>query len=365
MQNYVHRTRKSAVEAAEGELSIAVCHDCGFATNATFDSDRLVYDGNYDNTVSSAVMAAYYREIALQLARRYDIGGGLVVDVGCGNGAFLEAICEVLPRCRALGVDPALKASREMQDGRIALVKDMFHPGLLEESPALVVCRHVLEHIPRPVQFLQAINEGVSKFGTCPCFFEVPDLCWIIENEAFWDFCYEHCNYFTATSLSNALLHGGFEPVATRVEFGSQYLWVEALSGGGQAASGAPSDLAQRMQAYAVRESKLVALTQNFLRARKADGYRIAVWGMATKGVLFSLLVDPDATLFDFCVDANANKQGCYVPLTGHVISAPSVLGGDRLLVVIMNENYKDEIMKACRASGLDAGFVSASGTRL
>jgi hypothetical protein len=97
------------------------------------------------------------------------------------------------------------------------------------------------------------------------------------------------------------------------------------------------------------------------VRELKSDGRTVALWGMATKGVLFSLLTDPDALLIDHCIDVNPNKQGCYVPLTGHVIKAPEALTNAReLTVVVMNQNYADEIRLRCRRLGVDATFVDA-----
>lgn len=81
MQNYVHRTRESAMATSQGEFLLAVCRSCGFAWNRTFDHDRLVYDANYDNAVPSAVMESYYRDIAEFLDDKYDLKGALVVGV--------------------------------------------------------------------------------------------------------------------------------------------------------------------------------------------------------------------------------------------------------------------------------------------
>jgi hypothetical protein len=83
---------------------------------------------------------------------------------------------------------------------------------------------------------------------------------------------------------------------------------------------------------------------------------------MATKGVMFVLLTDPEASLVDACVDVNPNKQGCYVPLTGHPIQAPEALRSlERpLTVVVMNENYRAEIERTCVELGLEATVTTA-----
>lgn len=363
MQNYVHRTRESALSAPDGELLLAVCRTCGFAWNRRFDPARLVYDDNYDNAVPSQVMAEYYREIAAYLVDRHDPGNGLVVDVGCGNGAFLRTILELAPDARGLGVDPALDADRA--EGRLSLVKDAFSPSLVDEGPALVVSRHVLEHIPQPAEFLRLISSAAERFGPFPCFFEVPDLEWVVERETFWDFCYEHCNYFTAASFCRLLAASGFEPTGSRSAFGDQYLWLETTATGGSGLAPGSEDgaTAERLLRYAEDESARISAAREFLRRTRAEGAAAVVWGMATKGVMFTLLTDPDASLVDVCVDVNENKQGCFVPLTGHPIQAPEALRSlERpLTVLVMNENYREEIERACAELGVDATFANAA----
>lgn len=358
MQNYVHRTRESALSATAGSLTLAVCRKCGFAWNSHFDPALLTYDDNYDNAVPSPAMGDYYAEIARYLVERYDPGEGLVVDVGCGDGTFLRALLELAVAARGLGIDPALEANHS--EGRLTLVKEVFSPRLVDETPALVVSRHVLEHIPQPVEFLRLISPTEAS-----CFFEVPDLAWIVEHRTFWDFCYEHCNYFTAASFSRLLERARFGPTRSRNAFGGQYLWLEA------AATGEPGDepgeeegdeLAEFLLRYAEEESSRIAAARELLERNRAEGRATVVWGMATKGVMFVLLADPDTSLVDACVDVNPNKQGCYVPLTGHPIQAPETLRSlERpLAVLVMNENYRAEIERACAELDLDAAVATA-----
>jgi SAM-dependent methyltransferase len=354
MQNYVHRTRESALSAAQGSLVLAACRTCGFAWNDRFDPWLLAYDDNYDNAVPSPVMSDYYGEIASYLVERYEPGDGLVVDIGCGDGTFLRTLLELAPAARGLGIDPALDASA--REDRLELVKDLFSPELIEETPALVVTRHVLEHIPQPVEFLRRISPTAA-----PCFFEVPDLQWIVANGTFWDFCYEHCNYFTPASFSRAFAESGFEPVGSRTAFGDQYLWLEARPGDTAGEDGG-EEIAERLRRYAEEEAARIAAAREALVRNRADGRATVVWGMATKGVMFTLLTDLDASLVDACVDVNPNKQDCFVPLTGHPIQPPESLRAlERpLTVLVMNENYRAEIERTCAELGLDATVTSS-----
>lgn len=369
MQNLVHRARREAIDAPKGRFVLAVCRACGFAWNDAFDPALLRYDERYDNTVPSEVMHEYYDELARYLGQKYLRDGGLVVDIGCGRGAFLQQVCGLSPASTGIGVDPALE--QDSVHDRVVLVKDVFRPEMIDRPPSLVVSRHVLEHIAHPVAFLGQIRSGVERHGPTPLFVEVPALEHILASKSFWDFCYEHCNYFTATSLATCLREAGFTKIDVRPAFGSHYLWAESWSGETHSDSAETSGatIADALLEYAAEEERSIAATRSWVASRKAEGGVLTVWGAATKGVLFCLLVDSDAELLDYCVDVNTIKQGCYVPLTGHRIDPPDVLRRvprDRqLTVVVMNENYAEEIASHCAEMGVEADLVDAHGNAL
>jgi hypothetical protein len=71
---------------------------------------------------------------------------------------------------------------------------------------------------------------------------------------------------------------------------------------------------------------------------------KVALWGAGAKGATFANLVDPECTLLDCVIDINPNKQGCYVPGTGHPIVAPGKLPERGIThAILMNPNYRDE----------------------
>ena len=374
MQNYVFRSREAALTAKRGQLDLAICPRCGFAHNSTFQPALLNYDEGYDNTVPSVVMEEYYREIAAYLYQKYSLRDGLIVDVGCGKGTFLKLMGKMFPDVRGLGIDPSYEAEdQDDQNGRIRFIKDFFSAEYINQPPSLVICRHVLEHIPQPIAFLRSIGSGLASFAEIPLFFEVPDLTWIMENKAFWDFSYEHCNYFTPDSMAKTLTLAGFEAVMTRTGFGDQYIWAEARTQDTPELSSSvdsytSTEVVNKLSRYVEKETDLISKIRQKLSTLKNNGWSIALWGMATKGVVFSFLVDTDKNLLDFCVDVNKNKQGRFIPLTGYQIEAPETLSQAReshLLIVVMNPNYLSEIRKKCLELSLSPAFMDANGNEL
>jgi hypothetical protein len=98
----------------------------------------------------------------------------------------------------------------------------------------------------------------------------------------------------------------------------------------------------------------------------KSKDYQTVVWGMATKGVIFTNNMDANATLIDFCIDINQEKQQKYSPISGHLIQSPTVLSTlkeQKVVIIVMNPNYVTEIKQAVHEYIQEAIFMDAHGT--
>lgn len=369
MQNYIYQSYNDALNAQTGQFELRACRNCGFAYNSTFNSNLLSYDENYDNNVPSSIFLDYYKQIASFLYDKFSLENGFVIDVGCGKGIFLKVLCDMYPNVQGLGIDPSYELNNSSKSiPNLKFIQDIFKEEHITQKPSLILCRHVLEHIECPIPFLQSIRSAISSYPEIPFFIEVPDLEWIVDNNTFWDFCYEHCNYFTTDSLKNALQLTGFNLESVQKAFNGQYLWslgkieqscIETLHS---------DSISDRLISYSHTEKDLMSKTKSRLEELKEDGNLIAVWGMSTKGVLLCNLLDPEKQLFDYCIDINPKKAECFVPHTGHQINSPeklSEVGFAKLTVVVMNPNYVNEINKTCQNMNLSPVFIDASANDL
>ena len=72
-----------------------------------------------------------------------------------------------------------------------------------------------------------------------------------------------------------------------------------------------------------------------------------AIWGGASKGVIFALLMERAGVRIETVIDINPAKQGRYLAATGLRVQSPDEAmaqlpaGAD---VFVMNSNYRDEI---------------------
>lgn len=350
LQNRVFSSRDAALLSPTASFELHTCGACGFSFNASFRSELVVYDEHYDNDVPSAVFMRYYEELARRLIERFNLTDGVVYDVGCGKGTFLEVLCRLSPGLRGIGVDPSCTPIRT---GNFTLIKDVFRPEVVERDARLVLLRHVLEHIEQPVALLAQIAAAAPS---APLFVEVPEVTWIFTNGAFWDFCYEHCNYFTPDSLAYALTQAGYEVREHLTLFAGQFQGAIATPARsvGTAVRPLASAAIETASAYVRTEAARMSTARDLVD--QAEGSAV-LWGMATKGVVFATLMP--ASLAGG-VDVNPKKQHCFAPGSGLRINPPEWLRSlDRSpTVFIMNGNYAREIRESVSGLGLAARFV-------
>ena len=140
----------------------------------------------------------------------------------------------------------------------------------------------------------------------------------------------------------------GFEVKTIDKLFGGQYLWIESRISNKQkkpSKSRIINDSVTKSAVdYAKEESAFVTNMKNHLS--KYDGL-MAIWGAGAKGVSLANLVDPNCELVDCLVDLNPQKQGGYIPGSGHpIISYHDLPERGIKTALLMNPNYLDENLK-------------------
>ena len=365
-QNLVMASQAEALGAARGELDMLACEDCGFVFNRAFDAAKLAYGQDYDNTQShSAYFDAYLDQLVTQMVEVHGVRNASVVEVGCGKGHFLRKLVDYAgARNRGVGFDPSYAGPDTDLDGRLVF-RRCFYDASCRDAPAdVVVCRHVIEHVREPLALLGAVRSALARSPHARVFFETPCVEWILRNRVVWDFFYEHCSLFSSTSLRLAFERAGFTVDRVEHVFGGQYLWLEARPSAAASpatASHAGSGTALLAHDFGVDEQTLRHEWLERLAELRLKG-KLALWGAGAKGVTFANLVDPDRLALDCVVDINPNKQGCFIPGTGHAIVAPGALSArDVRNVILMNPNYRQENLLLLQAAGSDANLLDWS----
>jgi SAM-dependent methyltransferase len=334
------------------------CPECGFVWNTAFDPDRVRYDQSYENAQThSAAFQEYVDALARHLLDECRVRRCRILEVGCGNGSFLRKLIGAAGAGNTgVGYDPAHRNRPEEFGGRLQFRSEFLTGEPLEDAFDVVICRHVIEHVPQPVSFLKALRGALAGSRSARIFLETPCVEWILGHHTFWDLFHEHCSLFTASALRTACAHAGISVTAVRPVFGNQYLWLE----GTLAAQGADEptrnagDVPIRAREFAAAEREWRRIWRAALEHAPHDR-KLAVWGAGAKGVTLLNLIDPHIEHVCCVVDVNPLKQGGYVPGTGHPIIAPHQLAEWYVeTILVMNPNYREEITQTLHALGLN-----------
>ena len=363
-QNLVVSGHDAACAMARADLDMVVCEDCGFVFNRSFDLSRLAYGQDYDNTQScSGHFDAYLDGLVSDLVERDGVRDSVIVEVGCGKGHFLRKLVTAPGTGnRGVGFDPSYVGPDTDLDGRLVFRRCYYDDTCTDVPADVVVCRHVIEHVPEPMVLLRSVRAALAQSPRARVFFETPCVEWILRNRVVWDFFYEHCSLFTANSLSLAFQRSGFAVQRVEHIFGGQYLWLEArVSDSPSIATSSQPQTAALAKAYGQGEGQLRRAWLARLTALTARG-KVALWGAGAKGATFANLVDPTATLIDCVVDLNPNKQGGFIPGTGHPIVSPAELLRRAVRsAVLMNPNYRDENLALLAQADIDIDLIDWS----
>ncbi len=230
-----------ASELRRGHGMVYYCHNCDYGYLVRdekidvkkFYSElyRQEYSHNSQVTATDAleIFQVYtdYQTDRLQRIVPHLTSSSSLLEVGASSGQFLVHVKDKVAHVAAIELDTACC---EFLSSELAIDVDA---EFLENSRFSgqtydVVCAfQVIEHVERPVEFLQTLRDATKKGGLI--FLECPNLhdplrtIWDVA--AYHKFFYHsaHLHYFTETSLKKVALDAGFRPEQIEVSFTQDY----------------------------------------------------------------------------------------------------------------------------------------------
>lgn len=386
-------TREEAVACPRGDIRLHACAACDHVFNAAFDPQRVTYEPSYDNALDhSSRFRAYSSALANRLIEAYALRGKRIVEIGCGNGAFLLQLCHP-PGTEGLGFDPSY-TPRSIPDhlaGRVQFVPELFTGQDASKGAHFVCCRHVLEHIDAPASLLTLVRAALAGQPHSAAYFEVPNLAFILRDRSVWDVIYEHVSYFSESSLIHLFERSGFKVLRADEAYNGQFLGIEVAPSDAPAlpdahasmeasAPSTPRGTARSAPSHASgsgtrpasplqREARAFASTVRALQARwqrhvedlVGAEQKVVLWGAGSKAVSFSNMLSLGEAA-PYVVDINPNKQGAYLAGTGQHIIGPDFLRTYQPgAIIVMNPIYAEEIRRTVSTLGLSPTYLFAS----
>ncbi|MCB2052666.1 MAG: methyltransferase domain-containing protein [Geminicoccaceae bacterium] len=359
-------SREKALAFPRGDLELGFCRTCGFIQNDRYDAALQNYSPDYEETQAfSTRFMRFVEEICDDQNRKYHLAGKTALEIGCGKGEFLVALCE-RTGCAGIGIDPGYRPERTVSEAadRIRFIQDFYGPAYAHLQADYVCCRHTLEHIGPVFDFMTLVRHSIGDRPETAVFFELPAVERVLAEQAFWDIYYEHCTYFSLGSLARLFRRSGFDVHELWTAYDDQYLMLEAFPADGPtpARLAAEDDLAAISALVAEFEAKIGprrrALVDD-VESWKAQGKRVVLWGSGSKAVSYLTTLDL-AERIDAVVDINPHKWGKYLAGAGNEIVSPAALRELRPdVVVAMNPIYREEIGRDLAELGLSPKLVA------
>lgn len=355
LANFLHATREEAMACPRGDIVLGLCEGCGFISNLVFDPSRLAYEEGYENPLHfSAVFDAYSARLARGLVERFGLRGKKIVEVGCGDGTFLELLCRIGEN-RGTGFDPSYPASLPAKRERFEVVRDIFSEAYVGIDADFYLARHTLEHIRDPKTLLEPMRRAMGGSTDAAIYIEVPNASHTLRQCFVWDIIYEHPSYFTSCSLANAMEMSGWRVDRVYEAFSGQFLCAEARSRrvANAKTTALPDDTRSEVADFEGKHRRHVEQWRIRLDEWRSAGKKFVVWGAGSKGIMFMNMTGAGAAAV-CAVDINPKKHGKFVSGSGCGIVAPSHLESIRPdVVVVANPVYREEIEAALRRMGL------------
>ncbi len=348
------KDKQSAINFPRHDIILALCNTCGFISNIAFDKTKVNYSSIYeDQQCFSTTFNSFIDNITRQIIHKYNLYGKKIIEIGCGKGDFLKLLCE-LGNNSGIGIDPAFVAGRgDPVPTNLSFIKDYYSERYITYDADFFCCRHTLEHIPDPLNFMTILRRAIGKNFDRIILFELPDVTRVLKELAFWDIYYEHCSYFNAGSLARLFRYSNFEISDIYRDFNDQYLLIEARPV--KEKSTKINDLEETINQiksdvtfFTNNYNKKISYWRSLLQKFSADGKRIAIWGSGSKCVAFITTLDMLNEIEYIVVDINPHRHHKYLPGIGKEILPPEFLRHYKPdVIVIMNRIYFEEIKKS------------------
>ena len=285
------------------------------------------------------------------LQNNYQIRNAKILEIGCGEAHALYTIAKATDS-KGIGYEPSFaKRNLNLPDDfnhYVTIINEYYNESALHKDVDLVLCRFVLEHIPNPLSFLQSINRTLRKGEKNPLVvFEVPYIENSLSRERFYQFIYEHCNYFSPKSLVKLFERLGFEVLETLrcFEKGAFQLICASLKSVDSKSYpcteaslfGENSDNSQQWKEW---QQKIAALNA------------VGIWTAGNPAVVFYHLLEQPKQIRCF-IDMNPEKQGNFMAVSGLPILSPEQAIEQGIMAVIVgNATYDLEVLKMIKENG-------------
>jgi 2-polyprenyl-3-methyl-5-hydroxy-6-metoxy-1,4-benzoquinol methylase len=222
---------------------------------------------------------------------------GRLLDVGCGNGAWLRVFSAANPSWRLAGTELDDRYRAEVE--AIPRVEALFtsHPADVPGRFDLITMIHVLEHIADPAGFLDSLRSTFTVQGRL--LVHVPNH----EHNPFDLLIADHSSHFSPRTLEAVLVRADYRVEALSTEWVAKEQSAIATVATAESKPGQPSAVSR--DGVASRVEWLKAVRDEAVELARRG--RLGIFGTSIAGVWLAAEV---GKAVEFFVDEDVNRQG-------------------------------------------------------
>jgi SAM-dependent methyltransferase len=322
-------------------LDLNYCVQCGHLQLAGApDPDGVFSEYRYRSGVSSS-FKKHFAQYAKDINALFDDSNNSVLEIGSNDGYLLQQFKDL--GWSTIGVEPSEYLIEDHSAKGVDLVTGFFSTNLVQEKSwagkfDLICANNVLAHIPDMLDVVTGISQALVPGGTLVV--ECGDQSGIISGKYLDNVYHEHIDYYSPYSFSKLLERVGMtvvdvQPMNTHgVSF---RLIAKNQIDSNTSLPFVPVDVVETStivsQGIVARQEKMNSLI---------NGRPFVAYGAAAKAVtaLYTLNMVDEKLIG--VVDDNELKQNCYFPGTNIMITSPTELDKNALVVITAWNVYED-----------------------
>jgi SAM-dependent methyltransferase len=342
-------------------LSVAFCPGCALLQVTETVPPQILYRRDYPYfSSSSPALLRHSAEHVEALVNKYQLGPvSFVVEIASNDGYLLRNFVDRGIGC--LGIDPADGPVERANAIGVPTIHDFFGSRCAEKLASegkladVAIANNVVAHVDDINDFVAGFARLLKPAGVAV--FEFAYAVDMIERCEFDTIYHEHLFYHTLHGLTPLFnrhglylndverlpIHGGSLRL-TISRTPARSVQLDALFAH-EAALGV--DKVSFYNGFADRVRTLRDSLAGLLVSERAKGKRIACYGAAAKGATLVNYLDLGEKFFEFVADANAYKQGKYMPGQRIPIQHPDRLVAEQPdYVLLLVWNFAGEVMR-------------------
>ena len=315
------------------DQKIAYCDKCSYAWNTVFEYEKIKYDS--DQIIEAGHFSKryidYQKASAVYLRKLMGFKPETIVEVGAGAGIFINEF----DAKRKVAIEPSDEAKQI--DSSVEVYNEYFSEEKFNFAADIVVLRQVLEHIQNPVEFLKKLKKSFYKIDKFYLYIEVPNSTLTFRFGRFYDYYYEHCNYFSINTINYLADQLDMDIVDITTAMDGELIAVLLTS----------EKLNDSNLKFNLEKNRDFILHE--LNQKISSGKKILAWGASGNGVQILNNLNINKNLITCIIDSDKNKQGLFIPGTKQQIISPEAAVEHKPdVVLVLTQFHKAEIGTAC-----------------